>query len=227
MTYTFKEEIHGSHATILRILKRLPRGRVLEIGCADGFFSERIAFLHEVWGVEVDSEDAQKAERFCKKVYVGDIEEIEIDNKFNIVLLADVLEHTRNPITVLKKVGDWLTENGIIILSVPNIAHLFVRLSLLAGKFDYMERGILDKTHLKFFTRNSIDNLLKKTGYNIIERDITPLPLLEILGVKRNRMLDCVESLNYHLSKIWKTLFAYQFIIVASATQSHLAQTFK
>jgi 2-polyprenyl-3-methyl-5-hydroxy-6-metoxy-1,4-benzoquinol methylase len=131
------------------------------------------------------------------------------------VLLADVLEHTRNPMSVLKKVGDWLAENGIIILSVPNVAHLSVRLSLLAGRFDYMERGILDKTHLKFFTRNSIDNLLKEIGYSIIERDITPLPLLEILGVKRNRMLDCVESLYYHLSKIWKTLFAYQFIIIA------------
>jgi 2-polyprenyl-3-methyl-5-hydroxy-6-metoxy-1,4-benzoquinol methylase len=215
LTYTLKEDIHGSHATILRILERYPRGKVLEVGCADGFFSEKIAPFHEVWGVEVNSEDARDAGRFCKKVYIADIEEVEIDEKFNIVLLADVLEHTRNPMSVLKKVGDWLAENGIIILSVPNVAHLSVRLSLLAGRFDYMERGILDKTHLKFFTRNSIDNLLKETGYSIIERDITPLPLLEILGVKRNRMLDCVESLYYHLSKIWKTLFAYQFIIIA------------
>jgi 2-polyprenyl-3-methyl-5-hydroxy-6-metoxy-1,4-benzoquinol methylase len=215
LAYTLKEDIHGSHATILRILKRYPRGKVLEVGCADGFFSEKIAAFHEVWGVELDKTHAKEAENFCRKVFVGDIEDMEIEEKFDIILMADVLEHTKNPASVLKKVGGWLAESGIIILSVPNMAHFSVRLSLLGGRFDYAERGILDKTHLKFFTKSSIENLLDETGYIIVERDITPLPMLEILGVKRNRMLDCVESLNYHLSRIWKTLFAYQFIIIA------------
>jgi 2-polyprenyl-3-methyl-5-hydroxy-6-metoxy-1,4-benzoquinol methylase len=214
LAYTLKEDIHGSHATILRILKRYPRGKVLEVGCADGFFSEKIAAFHEVWGVEVNSEDARKAGRFCKKVYIADIEEVEIDEKFNIVLLADVLEHTRNPKRVLRKVAGWLAKGGIVIVSLPNVAHFSVRLSLLMGTFAYTTKGILDSTHLRFFTQKIAEDLFNQIGFTIIERDITPLPLLEILNTRRGRLLDIYEEINYHFSKLWKTLFAYQFIFV-------------
>ena len=101
---------------------------------------------------------------------VGDAEKIDYaaelaGEEFDVVLFADVLEHLKEPGDVLRRVRPFVAENGSVIASIPNVAHGSVRLALLSGEFRYRDWGLLDDTHLRFFTRASIQDLFEETGY--------------------------------------------------------------
>ena len=107
-----------------------------------------------------------------ERVIVGDAETIDYaaelaGEEFDVVLFADVLEHLKEPADVLRRVRPFVAENGVVVASIPNIAHASVRLALLGGEFRYREWGLLDDTHLRFFTRASIQDLFEETGYVI------------------------------------------------------------
>jgi SAM-dependent methyltransferase len=151
----------------------VPRGaRVLEVGCATGYMSE---VLHRrlacrVTGIELLAEAAALAGPSCERVLVGDIEALDLaaalpGERFDLVLFADVLEHLRNPGAVLARVRPLLAADGAVIASIPNVAHGSVRLALLGGEFRYGETGLLDRTHLRFFTRDSVEELFETSGY--------------------------------------------------------------
>jgi len=179
--------------------------KVLEIGCATGYISKK---LKEngcyVVGVEINENAAQIAKEICNKVIVGDIETLELSHeKFDVILFGDVLEHLKNPKMVLEKVTNNLEKNGEIILSVPNIANWKIRLNLLFGKFNYTKTGILDETHLRFFTYKTIKYLLTSVNLKIVKEEITPsFPFFLPVSVK------------YKLAKLWKSMFAFQFIFI-------------
>jgi cyclopropane fatty-acyl-phospholipid synthase-like methyltransferase len=123
-----------------------------------------------VTGVELSPESAESARRHCEKVVVGDAETLDLERAldgalFDAVVFADVLEHLREPGTVLHRLRPLLAEGGAVIASIPNVAHASVRLALLAGEFRYREAGLLDRTHLRFFTRESIQDLFEASGY--------------------------------------------------------------
>src|SRR5207248_2616993 len=95
---------------------------------------------------------------------VGDAEELDLETelggeRFDAILFADVLEHLRDPAALLKRVRPLVAENGVVIASIPNVAHASVRLALLGGSFRYREWGLLDETHLRFFTRHGVEDL--------------------------------------------------------------------
>ena len=96
---------------------------------------------------------------------------------FDVMIFGDVLEHLKNPLAVLRQLATSLKEDGAIIISLPNIANIYVRLSLLVGRFDYQERGILDRTHLRFFTRKTFCRFLQDAGLEAEELTATPIPL--------------------------------------------------
>jgi len=179
--------------------------KVLEIGCATGYISKK---LKEngcyVFGVEIDKTAAEIAKEICDKIIVGNIEIIEPPlDKFDVITFIDVLEHLKNPKNALEKVMNNLEKDGKIIISVPNIANWKIRLNLLFGRFNYTKIGILDETHLRFFTYKTIKNLLSSLNLKIIKEDITPsfpfpLPI----------------SIKYRLAKLWKSMFAFQFVFV-------------
>jgi len=149
--------------------------KVLEFGTATGYISNILNERNcDVIGIEKNISWANSAKKFCRKIIVGDIENIdfkkELDNeKFDVILFGDVIEHLKNPQIILEKIQDHLLPNGFIILSIPNISHITIRLQILNGRFDYEQTGILDDTHLKFYTLYSIIELLNKTGYTINE----------------------------------------------------------
>jgi SAM-dependent methyltransferase len=123
-----------------------------------------------VVGVERQAEAAQEAMAHCERVLVGDAEELDLEaelggERFDAVLFADVLEHLRDPASLLSRVRPFLAEGGSVIASIPNVAHASVRMALLAGSFRYQEQGLLDETHLRFFTREGIQDLLEGSGY--------------------------------------------------------------
>ena len=91
------------------------------------------------------------------------------DQKFDVILLGDVLEHLKNPVDILKQIKSFLNESGYIVCSIPNVAHGSIRLKLLNGIFNYTETGLLDKTHIRFYTFKTIISLLEETGFLITQ----------------------------------------------------------
>ena len=96
---------------------------------------------------------------------------------FDIVVAADVIEHVRHPEAVLDGVHDVLAPGGVLVASIPNFAHWYPRLRVLAGRFDYDRRGILDATHLRFFTHRSFERLARERGWRVARKGVTGLPL--------------------------------------------------
>lgn len=145
--------------------------RVLEFGCGSGFVSRRLLERgNVVVGIERDPEAAALASRFCERVVVGDLERLDLarelaGERFDVILLGDVLEHLRDPLTLLAAVRPMLVPPGCLVITIPNTAHWSVRMDLLLGRFEYTPTGILDETHLRFFTRDSFSRLLTEAGY--------------------------------------------------------------
>jgi GT2 family glycosyltransferase/glycosyltransferase involved in cell wall biosynthesis/2-polyprenyl-3-methyl-5-hydroxy-6-metoxy-1,4-benzoquinol methylase len=147
--------------------------KVLEVGPATGYVTR---ILQErgcgVTCVEIDPEAAAEAEPFCERMIVGDIQTLDMaetfgDERFDVMMFGDVLEHLVDPAAVLIKIREYLSPQGYIVASIPNIAHGSIRLSLLRGEFRYTELGLLDRTHLRFFNRQTIEQLFSDSGYQI------------------------------------------------------------
>jgi len=161
--------------------------RVIDFGCATGYFA-RLLYERgcEVTGVEVNPKAAKVAENYCKEVIVADLDFVSLNEllleqtsseKFDIAIFGDVLEHLRNPWKVLEETRKLLKPQGYVIASIPNIAHGAIRLALLQGNFQYQPLGILDNTHLRFFTRQTVEHLFVNTGYLIDTIEPTKLPI--------------------------------------------------
>lgn len=149
--------------------------RVLEVGPATGYITR---VLQErgcsVTAIEIDPAAAAQAEPFAFRMIVGDIESLDLqavlgNERFDVVMFGDVLEHLMDPAAVLMRIRPLLAEGGSVIASIPNVAHGSVRLALLEGRFPYSEQGLLDRTHLRFFTRESLERLFQSSGYAIGE----------------------------------------------------------
>jgi 2-polyprenyl-3-methyl-5-hydroxy-6-metoxy-1,4-benzoquinol methylase len=148
--------------------------RILDVGCGEGLFSEEIKrkLRAEVWGIEYDSNAAEKAKCKVDKVLHGDLNAL-IDNLpekyFDCIVLNDVLEHLVDPYTVLARLKVKLVENGVIVASIPNVWHISVLKELFLHKqWKYTDAGILDRTHLRFFTKKSILEMFDATGFDVI-----------------------------------------------------------
>ena len=169
---TFDATPGSAHELVVGLV---PRGaRVLELGCATGYMSEVLVrrLGCNVTGFELLPEAAAVAREHCGRVLVGDAETFDFERalageRFDAVLFADVLEHLRDPGALLRRLRPLLAEGGAAVASIPNVAHASVRLALLAGEFRYRETGLLDRTHLRFFTRESVEDLFEGAGYAI------------------------------------------------------------
>lgn len=166
----FQADPASTHSKIVSLVPAATR--VLEFGCATGYMTEVLKdrLGCTVVGIEIDPGAAALAEEHAERVIVGDAEKIDYatelaGEEFDVVLFADVLEHLKEPADVLRRVRPFISENGVVVASIPNIAHASVRLALLGGEFRYREWGLLDDTHLRFFTRASIQDLFEETGY--------------------------------------------------------------
>ena len=134
---------------------------------------------------------------------------------FDIVLAADVLEHLVNPGALMRQVHNVLAPEGTAIFCVPNIAHWYPRFRSTFGMFDYDQRGILDSTHLRFFTRRSIQKLIERQGFTVRRLEPVGLPL-DALGVEGGKA-QWLRLVDHMLLSTWPTMFGYQFIIEATA----------
>lgn len=147
---------------------------VLDVGCGEGTFAAFIKEKHntETWGIELMPEHGKKAEKVLDKVFIGECEKFidELpDHHFDAIYFNDVLEHLVDPYWVLEKIKSKLSQNGVIISSIPNMRyHSALKNLVLKKNWEYEEHGIMDKTHLRFFTGKSIANMYTRLGYKII-----------------------------------------------------------
>jgi len=121
----------------------------------------------------------------------------------------------RSPRAILEKLARQLNPGGKILISLPNVANIWVRLNLLIGRFNYSRVGILDETHLRFFTLKSARQLAADSGLDVISTGVTPIPLPLILpATSKGRSLSFLHVINWALTKLRKTLLGYQFILI-------------
>ena len=167
-----------AHESITSLLNN-KQGRILEAGCSSGYFGASLrACGHVVWGIEPFQHAAQAAQDVLDHVYVGDIQSFfdEFPNeRFDVIVFGDVLEHLDNPVSVLQKCRKFLNPNGRVVASIPNVSHLAIRAMLIEGRWDYSDLGILDRTHLRFFTRDSAIEMFSDAGYQV--HQISPVRL--------------------------------------------------
>jgi 2-polyprenyl-3-methyl-5-hydroxy-6-metoxy-1,4-benzoquinol methylase len=170
---------------------------------------------HHVTGVDVH-EFPQAAERMSA-FYRADLSQgipPEVGTGFDLVLMADVLEHLGRPEDLIRQCQDVLAPEGSIILCVPNIGHWYPRARTVLGRFDYDQRGILDATHLRFFTRRSIAKLVERNGFTVRRMEAVGLPL-DALGLEGTKG-HLVRLIDHFLVTLWPTMFGYQFIVEAT-----------
>ena len=214
--YQLKPSEDSSHGRISTLLKSRPPGKVLDLGCSSGLLSERLrAMGHHVTGVDLN--EIAGVEERTDAFYRADLNEgipPEVGTGYDMVLAADVLEHLVNPGALMRQVRNALTPEGTAIFCVPNIAHWYPRFRSTFGMFDYDQRGILDSTHLRFFTRRSIQKLIERQGFTVRRLEPVGLPL-DALGVEGGKA-QWLRLTDHMLLSMWPTMFGYQFIIEAT-----------
>jgi len=209
---TLSTNPYSSHMIIVQLVGK--NKKVLDVGCSAGHLSK--VFKEngcEVVGIELDDESARIAKKYCKEVIKGDVETINLnypDGYFDVIVFGDILEHLKNPQAVLLNLKRYLNNNGYIVYSIPNIAHITVRLMLLLGKWEYEDMGLLDRTHLRFFTKKTAIELVKSAGFEI--EKICPTPWVPFFRLRR---FYPISKLEYAITKMFPTLFALQFVIKA------------
>jgi glycosyltransferase involved in cell wall biosynthesis len=213
-----KADPYSSHAQILRWVEHERPEEVLEVGTATGYLTAEMEKLGcKVTGVEQDSEMADIARQFCQKMLVGDIETLDFEDlgRYDAIILGDILEHVRNPREALQRLSRLLNPGGKVLMSLPNVANIWIRLNLLLGRFNYSRVGLLDESHLRFFTLQTSRQLATDSGLDIIGVNATPIPLPILLpATRKGKSLSFLHLLNWGLTKLRKTLFGYQFILI-------------
>ncbi|MDG0976573.1 MAG: bifunctional glycosyltransferase/class I SAM-dependent methyltransferase [Ilumatobacter sp.] len=217
-TYEIKENIDSSHGQLLSWMANQPPSRVLDLGCSDGLLGHRLRALgHHVTGVDVGHVDGVESRL---DVFVQhDLDTglpATLDDDYDVVLCADVIEHVRDPAALLSTARTHVAANGSLLASVPNFAHWYPRLRVVLGLFDYDRRGILDATHIRFFTRRSFEQLIDRAGFAIVRRDATGLPLeVADRGLDESNVsgrLGFIRSVDRALVRARPQLFGYQFL---------------
>jgi len=203
--------------------KVLARGSglaVLDLGFGAGLLARRIRpACRYLAGVELDPEAAKEGARFFDQPVVGDLLDGisgPFRERFDVIVAGDVLEHLPRPEDLLSALRPLLKTDGVLLLSLPNIANATVRFGLLFGRFAYARRGILDRTHLRFFTQATGRALLEGNGYRVVSVDATAMPLeLAVPALGRPPLAGLARAVALSAARFWPTLLGYQFVYEA------------
>lgn len=216
--YRLHRDPRSSHQQIARLTRRLGTSPVLDVGAAQGILGQLVGDTGLVLdAVEPNPEWAERARPSYRAVFAATVEDAPLAARsYRTIVCGDVLEHTADPVAVLRQLRAVATPDAVFIISLPHVAHLAIRLLLLLGRFPQMERGILDRTHLHFYTRDTAEATLRAAGLRIAHAYPTGLPLDELWpageGSAPYRFVQRAQHLALRLAP---RLFAFQWIFVA------------
>lgn len=209
--YELKQSRLSSHSQLLQLVGAEPR-RVLDVGCGPG----EVAHLLKQRGHYVVGVDVRPPLFELDGFIQADISEgiyLNPQQPFEVVLLADVLEHLQNPALLLAQVKALLAPNGKILVSIPNAVHWSVRASVLLGKFEYTNQGIMDRGHVRFFTRSTAARLFHEAGLRIVSARTTPVPWEKVVPPFMGRhVAEAIQKADHSLAQLRPNIFAYQHL---------------
>lgn len=217
--YTLKLSPTGSHMQIVAAIR--PGTRILDLGCSQGLLARPLR-EKDVRVTGVDAGPPRGLAEELETYHRRDLEEaLELPDGrvFDFVVVADVIEHLRRRQQLLRGARRFLKENGRLVVSTPNVALWFYRLSLLVGRFEYGPRGILDRTHVHLYTRASFRREVERAGYRIVGERVTALPFEVVFeSTGKSRLVRGLARLYHTLARGWPELLAYQIILEAEIT---------
>lgn len=223
--HNFKEE--GIPSKYIKVINELPSSSyILEVGCHTGFFSRLLIELgHKVVGIEKDMEaiNIAKEEGVC--TIIADIENLEdislVKDQLDVILFMDVLEHLKDPLRVLESFKSTLKGNGCVIITGPNVAYWNIRKELLFGRWRYADGGIMDISHLHFYTSDTWKHLIQMAGYQIIRFEpIEGMLPLEHIFLKLSLIKIMILKLRGLMLKLMPDLFSISFFMKAVPIKS-------
>ncbi len=210
--------VGGSHDVLLNWLAARPPSRVLDAGCFDGRFADLARRQgHHVTGMDRIKYDgvADRVDAFLE----ADLNQplpASIECAFDVIVAGDILEHVIEPQTLLTDLTSKMVPGGEVLVSVPNFGHWYPRGRIALGRFDYDQRGPLDRGHVRFFTRNTIEALFETCELRVVERRTVGTPFDTLLGEgpgdARRRLSAGVSRGDRALVRAWPRLFGYQFL---------------
>jgi 2-polyprenyl-3-methyl-5-hydroxy-6-metoxy-1,4-benzoquinol methylase len=236
-TYHYHEDVNLG---LLRLWGRRRGLRVLDVGCGFATTGERIQKLgNEVTGIDSSPEIAAVAGKRLSRIVQADLEDFDAvaatlgDARFDVLIFADVLEHLVWPLSTLRRYLEWLKPDGSVLVSLPNVALWSVRLAHLAGRWEYGETGVLDRTHLRFFTRKSAKWLLGEAGLERVAATYNPGLVRPFVPLAKRMLADgsnpaalmtsgpyqlylrVIHPLERAVTSLWPGLLAFQMIYEA------------
>jgi 2-polyprenyl-3-methyl-5-hydroxy-6-metoxy-1,4-benzoquinol methylase len=248
-SYPYMEEVNEG---ILKQFQRMlpTTGRVLDVGCGRAALAFAIRQLGwEVWGVEQSGEACATAGKRVHTLVEADLHDYDRvrahlgDTRFDALVFSDVLEHVYDPRTVLEKYVDFVKPGGKVLISLPNAVVWTNRLSLLFGRVEYTDTGVMDRTHIRFFTFRTAKRLVRAAGLSLDRVASTPhlaravLPLVKTLLLPKNgangvapdhralidssgyqRYMRWVYPVEHAFASLWRGMFAFRIILVATKT---------
>ncbi len=228
LAYEVKTEENSSHDSLLRWLKEFDPGRVLDVGCSDGHFGHLLEQMgHTVTGVDMHASPGveERISHFVQANLEEGLNRHFEEESFDIVVLADVLEHVRSPATLLRGARALLAPGGSILVSIPNIGHWYGRFKVGFGLFSYDRRGLFDSGHLRFFTRVNFQRIVAVEQLEIVKFGATSTPIVNVLSrgmrlseqgsdrkVMGRRFSRVIAVASVGAIRLWPTLFGYQLL---------------
>ncbi|MCD4722714.1 MAG: glycosyltransferase [Desulfobacula sp.] len=221
LKYNYELDLENKDSSHTKILEMVGKGSyVLELGCASGYMTR---YMKEelncrVVCIEIDKDTAGLAAPFCEKMAIGDVEildfkKIGLNNIYDIIIMADILEHLKDAKRLLVKLREYLSPEGFLLISIPNGAHGSVALEFLDGKVQYRDTGLLDNTHLHFFDKDNFTRMMDNAGYLVshLDRVIVHPKDTEL----RTQWEKYPRQVTAYIEKVNPEFQTYQFIIKA------------
>ncbi|MCX6619584.1 MAG: class I SAM-dependent methyltransferase [Acidobacteria bacterium] len=217
--YELKPSPYSSHSKLLAMLPAVGNGmRVLDVGCGNGYVGELLtARGYRVTGVErAGGYDAAFPDGVALVEADLDAGLPRIEERFSYIVCADILEHVKDPARLLGELRPLLEPDGQLVASLPNSGNFYFRLNILLGRFPREDKGLFYRTHLHFYMLDGWKELFESTGFGLSAMEPTGIPVgLAFPAWQDSLVVAAAEWISYMTARLWKRLFAYQFVIKA------------
>lgn len=215
--YRLHHDPKSSHQQISSYVRAAKKEPILDVGTAQGFLGQLLQQTGlTIDAIEPNPEWAEVARPYYRNLQLSTVENAELpDDTYRVVVCADVLEHVVDPVGAIEVLKKATTDDATFLISLPNVAHVAVRLMLLFGLFPHMERGILDRTHLHFYTLDTAKAMLESAGLKVVRATPTGVPMDELFPrLKGKPIFSVLMRMQHIMLRMAPRLFGFQWVFV-------------